>query len=174
MTVININGADSWFGGCPKCGSCDRYLNVAPFHWFVCDTHKNKWCIGENQNLDGLSWQDRDIWHANEEALEGYIEVEPMAPAPQSTPEEYNPFDDPTVYAGILAYSDKLAAGLTKTHEDAAGTQTTPDLIAWLADYLRRPDAAKHPKSIEAMCQAVANVLRDRRHKKVVMNVAED
>lgn len=36
------------FGGCPRCGHTDGYVNIQAAHWFVCDKHRTKWCAGEN------------------------------------------------------------------------------------------------------------------------------
>jgi hypothetical protein len=38
---------DEYFGGCPTCGCTDGYINVnVKEHWFVCDTHRVRWCAG--------------------------------------------------------------------------------------------------------------------------------
>jgi hypothetical protein len=36
------------FGACPVCHRDDGYINVGADHWFVCLTHKKKWCAGAN------------------------------------------------------------------------------------------------------------------------------
>ena len=66
-----------YFGGCPKCRKTDGYMNVHKTHWFVCDAHMTKWCIGY-----GLfsCWEEENegIWTANAKKLEAYTEVEPV------------------------------------------------------------------------------------------------
>lgn len=46
---------DNYFGGCPKCGKTDGYINIGRSHWFSCEKHKTKWCIGSNLFS---SWKD--------------------------------------------------------------------------------------------------------------------
>jgi hypothetical protein len=46
---------DCYFGGCPVCGETDGYVNVRSSHWFVCDAHRVRWCIGANLFS---SWKD--------------------------------------------------------------------------------------------------------------------
>ena len=72
---------DEYFGGCPHCGGCDRYMNVERDHWCVCDGHKTKWCIGSNLFS---SWRDEseDVWRENEYRLANYMMVKPIYPEP--------------------------------------------------------------------------------------------
>ena len=59
------------FGGCPQCGGTDGYLNVGPFHWFICDQHRTRWLPAHNLFAD---WRDEseDIWEANRQKLAEY------------------------------------------------------------------------------------------------------
>ena len=72
---------DEYFGGCPKCGKCDGFLNVDRNHWAVCDTHKTTWCIGSNLFS---SWHDETEadWQRNEKLLASYSIVKPVYPEP--------------------------------------------------------------------------------------------
>ena len=39
---------DENFGNCPKCNRTHGCRSVGREHWYVCHTHKMKWCIGWN------------------------------------------------------------------------------------------------------------------------------
>jgi hypothetical protein len=50
------------FGTCPVCHKEDGYVNVGNDHWFVCLTHKTKWCAGANlfsSSMDETAEQQR-------------------------------------------------------------------------------------------------------------------
>lgn len=70
---------DEYFGGCPTCGKTDGYLNIGRDHWFVCDAHSAKWCIGSNLFS---SWREQSeaSWQENAKKLAGYQEVAPIYP----------------------------------------------------------------------------------------------
>jgi hypothetical protein len=63
------------FGLCPNCKGSDGFLNVGPYHWFVCDQHIARW----NMTNRVLDWEDEDMatWEANVELLDKYTEVQP-------------------------------------------------------------------------------------------------
>jgi hypothetical protein len=69
---------DHW-GGCPECHTYDCYLNVERTHWFVCHTHKKKWCVGWNLMS---SWRDetQEQWDRNAARIADYEEIEPWMP----------------------------------------------------------------------------------------------
>jgi hypothetical protein len=75
--MSNIRNTEHYFGGCPHCGDTQGYLNVRGNHWFVCDAHRTKWCVGYNLFSD---WKDEDpeVWTANTSRLMSYSEVEPL------------------------------------------------------------------------------------------------
>jgi hypothetical protein len=66
-----------YFGGCPKCGLDDGYLNIGRDHWFVCHAHRRKWWVGSNLFS---SWREQDdaTFEENARLLAGYGEVEPL------------------------------------------------------------------------------------------------
>jgi hypothetical protein len=70
---------DSYFGGCPKCGGTDGYVNVGRNHWFICVEHKTKWCVGSNLFS---AWrfeteeEQRHLWDSL--GLDDFTEVEPL------------------------------------------------------------------------------------------------
>lgn len=39
---------DEYFGGCPKCGKTNGYVDVGADHWFACDAHRTRWYAGSN------------------------------------------------------------------------------------------------------------------------------
>jgi hypothetical protein len=64
------------FGLCPKCGGSDGYLNVGPYHFFVCDVHKTRW----QTKSHCLDWETETLeqWEQNIDKLAAYTEVEPV------------------------------------------------------------------------------------------------
>lgn len=73
---------DQRFGVCPQCYRTDGYLNVGRNHWFVCDSHKTKWCIGSNLFS---SWKEEseETWRENAAKLKDYEEVKAIDFLPQ-------------------------------------------------------------------------------------------
>ncbi len=69
-----------YFGGCPKCGLHDGYLNVWSAHWFYCERHRTKWCVGSNLFS---SWQEQDeaSFQHNAHKLASYGVVKPLEAA---------------------------------------------------------------------------------------------
>jgi hypothetical protein len=59
------------FGVCPVCGESCPYLNVHKTHWFYCDEHEVRWCVGSNLFS---SWreEDEEVWRGNEEKLQTF------------------------------------------------------------------------------------------------------
>src|ERR1043166_3166003 len=47
-SVLEPPAIKNYFGGCPKCGRSDGYINHGRDHWFVCDRHGLKWSVGSN------------------------------------------------------------------------------------------------------------------------------
>ena len=94
-----------YFGGCPECGQTDGYLNVRSNHWFVCDTHRTKWCIGANLYS---SWHDETEadWRRNDEKLAGYRDVDPIRAEP--TEEERRRMEE---HKARLASADQIDQG---------------------------------------------------------------
>lgn len=76
---------DEYFGGCPRCGQNNGFINIGRDHWFLCTRHKTTWCVGSNLFS---SWREEDeaIWEENSNKLAGYMEVTPMHR--ELTPEE--------------------------------------------------------------------------------------
>lgn len=64
-------------GGCPTCKKHNGYLNLRGAHWFVCDEHKVKWCVGFNLFS---SWrrETEEDWRKNWATLRQYTEVMPV------------------------------------------------------------------------------------------------
>ena len=75
------HNADRFFGGCPRCGREDGYLNVGRAHWFVCHKHRTRWLRG--MNLFG-SWrhESKSDWTKNWKTIAAYEEVEPVSEWP--------------------------------------------------------------------------------------------
>ncbi len=71
---------DGYFGGCPKCGRWDEYLNVGRAHWHVCHKHRTKYWFGENLMSDWRT-QSPEEWQENAATLAGFTEVRPAYPA---------------------------------------------------------------------------------------------
>jgi hypothetical protein len=75
------------WGVCPTCAEHDGFLNDYRDHWFVCDRHLLKWCVGSNLFS---TWQFETAldWERNRWKLAKYREVEPGGLAA-------DPTDDP-------------------------------------------------------------------------------
>lgn len=71
---------ENYFGGCPRCGCDDGYMNVGGNHWFVCRTHMTRWCVGYNL-FSGWREEGEDVWRCNAEELHGFTQVEPLTPS---------------------------------------------------------------------------------------------
>ena len=69
-----------YFGGCPKCGRHDGYLNVGSEHWFYCERHRTKRCVGSNLFS---SWREQDeaSFLRNARELSAYSEVKALESA---------------------------------------------------------------------------------------------
>ena len=39
---------DDDFGLCPHCHKTNGFISIGPSHWFFCDKHRTKWCVGSN------------------------------------------------------------------------------------------------------------------------------
>ncbi len=65
------------FGCCPYCGKDDGFINLRRDHWFVCETHKTRWCSGSNTFK---CWREEDDWDwaENFDRLLTYTKVEPV------------------------------------------------------------------------------------------------
>src|SRR5262249_39273894 len=78
MTEItnNVDEAIPYFGGCPRCRKNDGCVNIGRDHWFFCEEHKTKWCVGS------ILWpvpnEVQDEWRDAAALLEGYTKVEPL------------------------------------------------------------------------------------------------
>ena len=56
-------------------------MNVWRSHWFVCDTHKTKWCAGANIFSSWMEGSQQD-WECNAKSLGNYEEVDPLPIVP--------------------------------------------------------------------------------------------
>jgi hypothetical protein len=85
-----MSNNERYFGSCPDCGPAETlndaprwpYLNIGRTHWFYCETHQTRWCVGENLFS---SWRDEDeaVWHEDVHRVGFYREVGD-APQPRS------------------------------------------------------------------------------------------
>jgi hypothetical protein len=66
----------SQFGECPTCHRNDGCRSIGPDHWYYCDTHRAKWCIGSNLFSCWKHMTEED-WRHNAEHLANFHEVEP-------------------------------------------------------------------------------------------------
>lgn len=73
--------SESYFGACPVCEQSDGYMNVGRHHYFVCHTHRKKWCAGSNL-LSGWREEPASVHEENAAQLEAYEKVEPIYPDP--------------------------------------------------------------------------------------------
>jgi hypothetical protein len=80
--IVNFpNGGsrDDYFGVCPICRRQNGYLNDGRDHWFVCNTHKTKWCVGSNL-FDSWKHLTKEESFAQADKLTQYHEVEAIPP----------------------------------------------------------------------------------------------
>jgi hypothetical protein len=92
--VVQLRDEPGYFGGCPKCGCDDGYLNVGSCHWMVCEEHKMTWCVGANLFS---SWrkQSEKVWEENARRLSEYMEVEPLLPVASRPTSQIESLSDP-------------------------------------------------------------------------------
>lgn len=67
------------FGGCPVCHTHGMNRDIGRDHWFACDVHKKKWCVGSNIFS---AWQklSEEAFEENRRILADYEEVVPWHP----------------------------------------------------------------------------------------------
>lgn len=70
---------EHYFGGCPICGATDGYSNLGAEHWFFCDKHQTRWCIGDGL-LPERGGGTREEQEADRLLLTSYASVEPVYP----------------------------------------------------------------------------------------------
>jgi hypothetical protein len=106
MTAENIinfpkpGSREDYFGVCPICRMQNGYLNDGRVHWFVCNTHMTKWCVGSNLFSSFSSWRDEteEQHFAQVDKLTRYREVKefhPMKPDIVPTGDARAVDDDP-------------------------------------------------------------------------------
>lgn len=64
------------FGECPICHGNDGCRSIGADHWYFCDTHRTKWCIGSNL-FSGWKSQTEEEFRQNAAHLVGYRAVKP-------------------------------------------------------------------------------------------------
>jgi hypothetical protein len=76
---MSMKNFDDYFGGCPRCGGSDGYVNIGKGHWFFCATHKTKWCVGWNlfsSWTDETEEEQRRKYYEN--GLDTYEDINPL------------------------------------------------------------------------------------------------
>jgi hypothetical protein len=77
-TTMVIEG---YFGLCPTCKKTDGYVNVGRSHWFICEEHRVRWCIGANVFS---SWRDEteseQQRHCKKIGFDEFTDVKPFYP----------------------------------------------------------------------------------------------
>lgn len=76
----NEGSREDYFGVCPICHRQNGYLNDGRDHWFVCNTHMTKWCVGSNLFSTWRHLTKEESFGQRDE-LTRYRAVEPRAPA---------------------------------------------------------------------------------------------
>jgi hypothetical protein len=77
VRLLQTGSRDNYFGVCPICRRQDGYLNNGHDHWFKCDTHRTKWCVGSNL-FSSWRFMTPEESFAQVDRLAGYREVEPF------------------------------------------------------------------------------------------------
>ncbi len=83
--VVTLPQPDPDFGGCPRCGRNDGFLNVGSDHWAYCRRHKTRWLIGSNL-FSGWRHEDETMWLRNRYRLDECGVVDPVFPKRQDDP----------------------------------------------------------------------------------------
>jgi len=72
---------EGYFGMCPICRKNDGYVNVGSSHWFICEEHRVRWCIGANVFS---SWRDEteseQRRHCEKIGFDDFTDVKPFYP----------------------------------------------------------------------------------------------
>ena len=72
---------EGYFGLCPTCKKTDGYVNVGRSHWFICEEHRVRWCIGANVFS---SWhyetESEQRSHCEKIGFDTFTEVKPFYP----------------------------------------------------------------------------------------------
>jgi hypothetical protein len=65
-----------YWGLCPDCHRTDGCLNVGGNHWFHCEQHRTRWCVGWNLFS---AWRDEpeSVHKRNAEKLSAFKDVNP-------------------------------------------------------------------------------------------------
>ena len=69
--------------GCPLCGKHDDCLNLGEYHWYVCRTHRFRWCVGHSLFTPEV-YEDMVTYLDNWEEIRDYRLVEPLSLKPKA------------------------------------------------------------------------------------------
>jgi hypothetical protein len=130
-TEDTITCAD-YFGGCPECGKTNGYVNVSRCHWFVCNQHKKRWCIGANLFS---SWR----YQTEAEQQELFAPVADYDVIEDPIPEGTWPRDPAARAEAVKRHREALVA--TREKEEAK-RQAEDERIKDLAEYIAQAIAA--------------------------------
>jgi hypothetical protein len=69
---------NGYWGLCPECHRTDGCLNIGGNHWFFCEQHRTRWCVGWNLFS---AWRDEpeSVHKENAEKLAAFKEVRPYS-----------------------------------------------------------------------------------------------
>ena len=82
---VDMNNVDSTTGVCPICGQHDGYVNFGDYHWYYCQAHQTRWCVGYNR-LTPEVYEDSVSYRENWERIGHYRVVEPICRLVQFDP----------------------------------------------------------------------------------------
>jgi len=88
---------DGYWGLCPVCHKTDGYVDVVKHshaaHFFICEEHKTRWCIGANLFSDWMFEDAKDReHHLDERVSPGMRTLNPTThPAPMRSKNNSNP-----------------------------------------------------------------------------------
>src|SRR5262245_6829079 len=137
---------DDHFGSCPECGQALVYLNIGREHWFYCDEHRVKWCVGENL-FSSWRLQGPAQWEENHRKLQGYRELAPASTAAEGTEVEERTgpreaagpvrgHDDEPLSLDSLAHRTAAASrdGWSSAHNSRGALMNGPDPFSALSE----------------------------------------
>jgi hypothetical protein len=80
--ATRLSDTSDYFGVCPTCRKTDGYVNVGRDHWFVCDEHRVRWCVGSNL-FSSWRGETEAEQQAHWERVKGYDVISRSAPSPE-------------------------------------------------------------------------------------------
>ena len=76
---VDFDSVRETFGVCPLCGKYDECVNLGEYHWYICQRHQFRWCVGHNCIVPDV-YENSESYQENWERICRYRVVEPLRP----------------------------------------------------------------------------------------------